>query len=38
MYFIIIEIKYMLKNKGAHIHNKTILCHGDNTSILCIYH
>ena len=27
----------MLRNKGAHIHIKTILSHGDHTSILCIY-
>ena len=34
----IIEIKYVLRNKGANIHNKTILYHGDHTSILRIYH
>ena len=28
----------MLRNKGACIRNKTILCHGNHTSILCIYH
>ena len=36
MYFIIIEIYYMLRKKGAHIHNKTILCHGDHTRI-CVF-
>ena len=36
MYFIIIEISYILRNKWAHIHNETNLCHGDHISILCI--